>query len=68
MAMGYGLLKANFWPVWLVGLIAMLLLSAVQGFGMIPYIGGCIAAATLGQVGRHFGRREGLVGGALKGR
>jgi hypothetical protein len=29
---------------------------------------GCHAAATLGQVGRHFGRQEGMVVGALKGR
>jgi len=46
MGMGWQFLKVDFWPIWLVGLVAMVLLSVAESVGAIPYIGGCIAAAV----------------------
>lgn len=46
MRRGWHFLKGDFWPLWTVGLVAMLLMSAVGGAGGIPYIGPCIAVAV----------------------
>jgi hypothetical protein len=46
MRRGWAFLKGDFWPVWTVGLVAMLLMSAIGGASGIPYIGACIAVAV----------------------
>ncbi len=40
---GWALLTSDFWPFWVLGLVAFLLMQAVNLPGVVPYIGGCFA-------------------------
>jgi hypothetical protein len=39
----WSLLTSDFWPLWVVGLVAFLLMQAVNLPGAVPYIGGCFS-------------------------
>jgi len=42
---GWGLLMADFWPLWLPALVVYALQLAAGTFGAVPYIGACFAIA-----------------------
>jgi len=46
MGMGWRLVLSDFWPLWLVGLVAFAIQAGCGIFGAIPYIGGCISLAV----------------------
>jgi len=46
IAMGWRLLKGDFWALWVVALVAVAILMGCGMFGIIPYIGGCISLAV----------------------
>ena len=41
--MGWALLRGDFWPVWVLGLVVYAIQAGCGIFGAIPYIGGCIS-------------------------
>lgn len=43
MRMGWQFMKRDFWATWVVGLVALLVISGVNGASGIPYIGPCIS-------------------------
>jgi len=46
LAMGWHLLKSDFWALWVVALVMVAILTGCGIFGVIPYIGGCISLAV----------------------
>jgi hypothetical protein len=46
IAMGWRLLRSDFWALWVVALVMMAVLMGCGMFGIIPYLGGCISLAV----------------------
>ncbi len=44
--MGWRLMMADFWPIWLLGLVAYAIQMGCGLVGSVPYIGGCLALAV----------------------
>jgi hypothetical protein len=44
--MGWRLVMSDFWPIWLVGLVAFAIQAGCGLVGAVPYIGGCISLAV----------------------
>jgi len=44
--MGWHLMMADFWPIWLLGLVVYAIQAGCGVVGATPYIGGCIALAV----------------------
>lgn len=44
--MGWRLMMADFWPIWLLGLVVYAIHAGCGVVGATPYIGGCIALAV----------------------
>ena len=44
--MGWRLMMADFWPIWLLGLVVYAIQAGCGVVGATPYIGGCIALAV----------------------
>lgn len=43
--MGWALLRGDFWPVWVLGLVVLAINVGCGILGVIPYIGGCFSLA-----------------------
>jgi len=44
--MGWRLMMSDFWPIWVVGLVAFAIQMGCGMAGAVPYIGGCISLAV----------------------
>ena len=44
--MGWRLLMSDFWPIWVLGLVAFAIQMGCGVAGAVPYIGGCISLAV----------------------
>ncbi len=46
LGLGWQLLKADFWKLWLAAFVVTIIQSGVSMFGAIPYLGACVSLAA----------------------